>query len=147
MHLVPENTRPRTGSCNRPGEHTLEFEPSAARTMSRQAYGRIHRGRYDDGNNPDYLFVGWDGRSTLYDRRVTETAVNFDLSRLAHDWANLNLRRPVPHQVQHLDLEADIPISRNVVGSSRKRNGVSWASAIAIQVRCRCPPDSVSISR
>ena len=37
--------------------------------------------------------------------------------------------------------------SRKVVGSSRRTRSVSWASVIAIQARCRCPPDSSSRAR
>ncbi len=51
-----------------------------------------------------------------------------------------------PHKLQNLDLITDI---RYVVGSSRKRISVPCASAMAIQARWRCPPESLdnSLSR
>ncbi len=69
--------------------HELEFAPSALRSMSRNTYGRVHRGPYDDSRHPDQMWVGWDAFSYLYDFRVSQMAVNFDLTRL------LQVNRPL----------------------------------------------------
>jgi hypothetical protein len=65
-----------------PKPKELKFEPNALRSLSRQTYGGVHRGPYDDWGDPNYLWVGWDARSPLYDLRVSQTAVNFDLAEL-----------------------------------------------------------------
>jgi hypothetical protein len=63
-----------------PGAHTLEFEPSAVRSMSRWTFDKEHSGPHGDTSDPGRLFVGW-AVSGVADLTVSQTAVNFDLDK------------------------------------------------------------------
>jgi hypothetical protein len=66
----------------RPGTHELELAPTALRSLSRITRGGVQRGPVDDTTDPDAMRVGWDKHDPLYDFKVWQTAVNFDLSKL-----------------------------------------------------------------